>query len=315
MVFISTYIIVITDNDYIDRGVYSTRFIEIQNSTLLDSINSIGWEPFFVALMKLISLFTSNLTIFYIALHLIFLFILLSGLKKIFDDNKIRVIVFFVYLNYTFYFGYTLNGLRQGIAMTLIVLAIGYAIENKKLKMIFVSIVSIFFHYTIIPVAIMVVLTYYWKRMKISYLTFIYVLLTFFYVTGLNQYIFGSLPVGDFESYLQEDSIQDFGGANKLSYLLFNTSWLLFFLFIFRNHSRDKIYAFLIKVYILTSIYLLSFGFIAFANRIASYSWFIIPLLLGYLIYKSKNSILNISILILIFIAGFITGIPNYILE
>src|SRR5699024_1556199 len=159
---------------------------------------------------------------------------------------------------------------------------IGYALNNKKYKMLIVSVSSVFFHYATLPVALFVIIIYFWKQIKISYLVIIYFILSIFYIVGLQRLLLSGLPINTFESYLQADAIQDFGGSNKLSYLAFNTFWLLFFLYMFKSNIKDNVYLFLMKSYILFSIYFLLFGFIAFANRVASYSWFIIPLLLGY---------------------------------
>jgi len=315
LLFISVFVIAITDVGYTDRIVYSNRFIGMQNLSLHDAIEIANWEPLFVVLMKLISMFTSDLIVFYVILHILFLVILFSGLRKIFSDIKIEVLVLFIYLNYSFYYSYTLNGLRQGMAMALIILALGYGIKKKSFKMMLTSITSVFLHYTTLPIALFVALIRFWKSLKIKHLIIAYFVLSILYILNLQQLLLGGLPLGEFEGYLQADAVEEFGGPNKISYLTFNTFWLLFFLFAFKNHRKDKIYIFLLKAYMLFSFYLLIFGFIAFANRIASYSWFIIPLLLGYLLKISNSGILKVVILVVVLVVGMLIGIPKYVIN
>lgn len=311
LIFVTIYITAITDVFHADRTAYSRVFFEIQNSNLMDSLNNIGWEPMNIILMKLIGLFTSDLNVFYIILHIVFIYILLKGIKKIFTDTHIVVIVLFIYLNYAFYFEYTLNGIRQSFAIALLILAIGYIIENKKIKMIITSILAATFHTTVAPLSIGLVIILFFKKIKVSYLTIIYLFFAALYATGLNSLLFEFMVPDEFDLYLDGESLEFYGGANKLRFLIFNSLFVGFFIYFFKYkaYENSRIYQILLKVYLISSIYFLMFGFISYANRIAAYSWLVIPLLLGYIIYKSENYLFKIVMLISIVFIGFIMGV------
>src|SRR5699024_6244710 len=87
----------------------------------------------FYILTWCISNMIDNVLFYYVILHLFFLRNLIKGLKMI-NGYLLVTISLFIFINYSLYYNYSLNVLRQGLALSLIVLAIGYLIKDKGFK-------------------------------------------------------------------------------------------------------------------------------------------------------------------------------------
>ena len=306
----SIYIVASVDVLYIDRSVYSRVFKELSNTSLSSYLTYSKMEPLYLILVKLITHVTSDLTVFYILLYLALITILLIGLKKIcgFDYS---VIVFFLFINYFTYYGYVLNGIRQGFSMVLLILMIAYALKNNRLKMLLVGTGAIFFHYSSIPAVLGILIIYYFKNLKVQHLLWTYLISSFIYIFEPHSNLLSSLNIDYLEIY--SSPVDGYDGSNNMNFLFFNTFFLLIFLFCSKRYRDSKIYIFLFKTYICFSIYFLVFGFISFPNRIVAYSWFIIPLLIGFLIKKGKSKLLKIFFVLFFVLTGIIAGVPNLI--
>lgn len=309
---LSMYVIYITDINYTDRSTYTRIFNTSKSLNLGDHLTSTGHEPLYIIFNNLISYFFDEVIIFYLLLHLLFLVVLVAGLFKINGTYYIGYTLF-IMINAFFYYSYTLNGLRQGISMALIVLVIGYLLSNNKIKAIITSIISILFHYSSIPmILLMFFLRYYRKYLKLNYLIAFYFLVSILFIFDLQQIFVGSLGISYIEQYSNEGLIDHYGETNNINFLIFNSFFLiLFYYFYSKYYKNDKTYKYLFKIYILFSTFFLLFGFVAFSNRIAAYSWFLIPLLIGYYLNNSTNTIFKILIIIVILFLGIVSGIPE----
>ena len=123
----------------IDINLYSLEFSKFQNGqSIVDS--SLFWkgEYFFLILMYILKFM--NLKIFFFTYHFISLFIFVYSIKKIFRyffrlDN-INFIPF-IFLSYGFILLYS-NVIRQGMALSIMLLGISYYLDNKKKLLLYV---------------------------------------------------------------------------------------------------------------------------------------------------------------------------------
>lgn len=314
LILITFYMLIIVDSNYADRVVYSRIFREFKHLSLGEIFGSYSQEPLFMIITKLISMLTDDEMIYYTMIYLIFLITLFKGLKMIFM-NKYHIYAFIVFVNFGIYYGYVLNGLRQGLAMSLIILTIGYALKRKPIKMIIVSFSAILFHYSSIPIVIFVIILSYFRNFKIKYFIIIYIVFFLLYITGFNQYLFSSIKISSLDEYSNRDLIDRFGGSNKINFIIFNTFYLVIFSIFLKKNRKNEVFLFLYKSYILFSVYFMAFGFIAYSNRLSAYSWFLIPIITGYIMVNSSSKLLVLLIALFVFILGYIFGIHFYYLD
>lgn len=312
LMILSFYVVYTTPILYTDRYVYS-RIFNLASQFSLDLLfENVDHEPLFLLLTKLISDLVSNEIYFYVAVHLIFLFFLIAGLVKL--KNWYTVIfTLFIFLNYIFYYSYILNGIRQGIAFACVIYLIGLLFKNKYINALIFSIIPIMFHYSSIPIVLIVFLIKYLnKYLTIKLLIIIYIMLSILYIFDL-QYIFvGYLPINYLLEYSSSDLVEYFGEVNNLIFLIYNTIFLIIFYFYYSKNKNDNSFIYIYKIYIGFSLYFILFGFIAFSNRIAAYSWLIIPVVIALILENEKNKKLVLPILIITIIIGIFSGIPQY---
>lgn len=314
LMIMSLVVVLSVDLNYTDRINYNYYFESVKNMTIYETLINTSIEPMFILTTKFISFFTNDLLMYYLIFHLIFLIILYIGLNKIFEKNhNLIILTLFIFVNYPIYYGYTLNGIRQGMAMSLLILAIGFGLQGMNKSFLITLLATILFHQTSILAAISLIIVFYLPKVKINYFVILYLFMSVLYIFDLQMLIFGEITIKGFESYSDITYIKKFGGSNKLIYWIFNTAWLLFGLYFLRTDSKINIV--LLKVFILFSIFFLVFGYIAYANRVASYSWFILPLMIAKTIEERDNISLKILIVLIFLNLGILQGVPKYLLN
>src|SRR5699024_3195740 len=133
-----------------------------------------------------------------------------------------------------------------------------------------------------------------------------------FYLTGLSKNIVGMIPyeINYLEMYSSMELIQYYGGSYNIKFYIFNTGFLILFLFFYYNYPIVKsngVFNCLLNIYILFSSVFLTFGYIAFADRLASYSWFIIPIIVAMIIKNVNLKVSGVVTLVGILIIGAFT--------
>lgn len=273
------------------------------------------WEPLFLLTQWFISRFTENQVIYVLFTFLIFMVLLVKAVKNMFEPWQ-RMFVVFVFFCMPFFHMYVFDGIRQGIAMMFLILAMSYWNKEKgTFKFILCIITAGLFHSTAFIMAIVMLVI---KLLKLQFksLLFIWIVTAMLFVTGLNQRILSFNFLSNFQKiqeYTGSELMTSFGGdINKLSYFAFTLFFLIVSFALYNTIKLDdnhkKIYAFIIKCYIGFSSVFLLFGFVAYSNRIAMYSWFLLPLLVCFpILYKKPHSPALLFLMILAaFCASFI---------
>lgn len=312
---VSLYVIIITDLNYTDRSQYTQHFYQSMSMTFFDQLKQSNMETLYVIIVNIISYFVSSPIIFYIILHIIFLIFIAKGIYKL-QGISLLAYSFIIYLNVFYYYGYVLNGIRQGLAIAGIILVFSLLVKGKKYKGLIISIVISLLHYSVIPFILLTYLVVFLNnKLKFKYLLLGYFIFSILYVFDLQTLFVGFIDSTYIETYTSPEVMERFEETNNINFLLFNTVFLSIFYIFYKNHfKQDKIYILLFKLYIVFSMIFILFGYIAFSNRLAAYSWFLIPILLSYYMVNNRLNILNGGILLATLIVGIITGVYNYFL-
>lgn len=297
-----------------DMVRYVAAYQNMSSLSLSQIINIYEWEPLFLITQWFISRFSENPVIYVLFTYIMFILILYKTIKKIFLPWQ-RMFVVFVFLCFPFFYMYVFDGIRQGLAIMLLMLGISYWTEKKNsLKFYLCLIASGLFHDTAFIMAIIIIIVFLFK-LKLRTLLSIWGVTAILFLTGLNAKI---LNFDFFRSivyiaiYADPNSIKQFGEVNKLNFFVFTSFFLFASLFLYKyiklEKAQMKIYSLIIKCYIGFSAVFLLFGFIAYSNRIAMYSWFLIPLLICYPVLYSKkySNVLLFFVILIAFITSFI---------
>lgn len=223
-------------------------------------------------------------------------------------------ITFFSYMSFFFFLSMSVNVIRQGVSLAVLLLA--YSIWLKKgniSKIYLLLLLALSFHLTsIIPIAIFIFSLITKKYRMIP-------LLLLFYLTSilLSYFNFGFLNISpiileilDGErrgDYLSGDGAEVYEAGFKPNFVFFNTLFLCISLYVRNKLSNPDLiiqYNILISYYIITSIFLFMAFQLAFSDRWGLFSWFVIPFLIAPLFYSAfiKGSIRIHYVLMLILI-------------
>lgn len=292
---ILTVIISVVNPITADMRRYLSHLNIVENIGLFDAIAQSRWEPGFVTFQWLLSKISTSYVFFISITTLLIVLIIISALKRIVPYDKIPLIIF-GYLSLFSFYSLINNVLRQEFSVAFLLIMLICLKKNKYMLAVTFLIIAVSFHMTAIIGAILIIS----HKMNFSFNTHIYI----FFVTALtmlfniNQQIVSLLPfslVDDAGNYIQQytsdSSLLRYGEVNRLDFLLFSVFWFVFGLFFYKKYMRgDLFYELIIKAYAIYGSMFFLFGFISFSDRLAAYSWFLIPLLLFYPIIKMKTN-------------------------
>jgi hypothetical protein len=176
------------------------------------------------------------------------------------------------------FFAYGVNGLRQGIATSFIVL--GIALWRRKLMAALVLTIAVGMHKSVLAtivaflLASVITLPALYAIIWLTCLT-----ISFIYGEGISAVILGLLPVGEdarFETYSQGQGA-DRGGF-RADFILYSiVPIIVSYLFGDTKIKEAKFYRVLLSTYLITNSFWLLSMYAAYSNRFAYLSWCILP--------------------------------------
>lgn len=208
-----------------------------------------------------------------------------------------RYIIFFTILLFSsWYYALTTNGIRQGVSIAFIYLALYYLFyEQKKVKFIILGLLAISFHLS--AIVILPIFLFYKTRFQLVFIA--WVLLGIGYFMGINELFIEwismkfNIPIYQTVKFY---AVERDGGMSDaiyygfdLRFFIYTIFWPLLLLVLSKWKSQSKSYELnkkevfvLIKIYFFLSITYFVLGFGAYSNRFAVLSWFLVPVLQFY---------------------------------
>lgn len=180
--------------------------------------------------------------------------------------------------------------------MALLILGAAVALKfpKKRVWVAAIALVSVSVHLSaLIPAIMLFVVSL--RKPSIRVLLVSWFVVAFLYVTGMNGALLGGIAEGSdrLGMYTGSNVLSGYqGGANRLDFLAvsaFSIALIMVLAHRWRESSSPEDRGatdFLTATLILFNIYFLCFGFIAFSDRLAAYSWFLVPLALGHLFLR-----------------------------
>lgn len=246
-------------------------------------------------------------------LFFIFIYKALRNFTEVYKSNLL--ITFFSYMSFFFFLSMSINIIRQGVSLAILLFAYSLWLKKKNnLKIYFLLLIALAFHLTsIIPILIFLA-SFFINKSKITYF-----LITIYFLAIIVSYTnYGFLNLSPiFLEFLGEDkrvgyfTDDDYGYSIgfKPQFVVFNTFFLFTSLYVKKKLSNDYLvsqYNLLISYYIIASVIFFMAFQLPFSDRWGLFSWFIIPFLISPLFYspfiKGNIRIHYVLMLILIYI-------------
>lgn len=283
----------------VDVGTDTAQYIRHFNTSIETNHTVDNFEIGFSLLMYVSGKISNDYRVFFTLVALIISLTYINLFSKIYFSNKDRQ-----YLNYTdismisflmfissWYFAFTTNGLRQGIALPILYLSLYYFVfEKKRLKSLLFFSISLTFHVSGLLFTPFILLL----NKKRSFIWFLWLLLLIGYFFGTNEVLvklasdYTGLPLYKAIKYYAvvrgENPESSLYHGFDLRFVLYTAIWPIIgeLTMMFRTKSKiEELFPVkkIIKLYITMNLPYFMFGFGGFSNRYAAMSWFLVPLL------------------------------------
>jgi len=252
--------------------------------------------------------FTSFLSKLGVSVNLYFaiIFVLYLTPILIFSKKHFRKLwpyAFLMFLCFFEFFSYGTNGIRNGVACSIFILALSF--ENKKyLRNIFFFLAVIFHFSLIIPVSGYLI-SLYFQKVKYFFVLWFSVLIISFFSGNFFTSFFSIFIPERANYYLNTSDEIIYKTGFRIDFILYSFIGVLAaYYFILTKKFEDKFYNKLVIVFLFSNSLWLLIIRANFTNRIAYLSWFILAPVIIYPLLKTKifkNQFLKICLIILIF--------------
>lgn len=268
-----------------DMGQYNYSFLEYSRGGKVYETKDVFWHLF----MKLCSEIMTS-TSFFVVCAIIYIVPIYIACKRWFKENM--YIPFLMFIASFSFFSYGTNGIRNGIATSLVLLGFSYGGKNKVKKYICFALGLMTHMSVIIPIA-GYVLSVIYKKTK-HYLGGWLLAIPLSLVLGsFWENLFASIGFKDKRlSYLTQGNINDDSFAYtgfRWDFVLYSASAIFAgYYFIHKRKFEDKVYHQLFNIYVVANAFWILVIRANFSNRFAYLSWFMMAVVIFYPFFKQK---------------------------
>ena len=253
-----------------------------------DSVNFLGSDILWHVFMKACSAIMTAQLFFLLCAFLYIAPLYIASKKWLGVD---RYLLFLMFLGSFSFWAYGTNGIRNGIATSLFVLAI--SINDKKLFRYVLFTVSFFIHASlIIPIAAFV-LTVFYKNPKHYLLGWLAAIPLSLILGSFWETFFASLGFAeDRLSYLTEGNVNNdyFASTGFRWDFVIYSAFAVYagYYFIVKRKFKDAIYIQLFNIYVTANAFWILVIRANFSNRFAYLSWFLMAVIIFYPFFKQR---------------------------
>ena len=277
---------------FVDMEVYAYTFERLQENDPINVTDDYGFYAFMDISSKLM---TKEFFFFVCALIYTIPLYLIS--KKLFKQYWFYSFLMFC-ISFSFW-SYGTNGIRNGLATSLFILAISY--HQKKYLCIGLMILSCTFHQTMLLPTFAYIITFFYNNTSKYLLAWIIaipvsLILGNFFVNYIEMSSLGNDKVG---AYFTEEISEGFSKTGFRWDFLFYSSLAVFsgWYFIYKKKFNDKFYHHLFNTFLIANAAWVLIIQVNFSNRFAYLSWFMMGLVIIYPLlkknfFKNQNTII-----------------------
>lgn len=261
-----------------DRNHYALSLILMQNNPEMEFGASIN-DALFTLYAQFIGKY-ANYTGFFIVTAIIYVGNYMLAAYKL-TPKYSYILVLSIIISFGFY-GYGVNTIRAGFAVSFIALALAYS--DSLWKMAVFSMIGIGCHYSmIIPSIALLVARYFDKTKLFFYLWFASVVISAI-AGNYFENLFSSFTTDARTTYLQSEYLKEYYKSGfRIDFILYScVPILLGYYYIYKLKFKSVFYKRIYNAYILANIVFVLLIRAAFIDRFAYLSWFMIPFILLY---------------------------------
>lgn len=205
--------------------------------------------------------------------------------------NNVTVVLLFCFSAFSF-FSYGTNGIRNGMAASLVLLALSYINGNSKDKTtaIMLSYAAISIHgSTTLPV-LMMFATLFYRNTRVIMGAWVFSIFVSLVAGGFVESFFAGLGFDDrLSGYILNDASDDqFSSTGfRFDFLLYSMMPIVLgYYVVIKRNIYDVNYLTILHTYILSNAFWVMLIRASFSNRFAYLSWFLYPIVLAYPLLK-----------------------------
>lgn len=293
-----------------DTTIYADGYKVMQNYGVYSLINnhdgsfeasqSAGSDWLFYSVMFLCAQVMS-VNFFFLIVMIFYITMMFWGCKKL-DYKHGATLMLFCIGAFSFY-GYSVNGIRNGVACSFVILALAMFCKGGKMWPAILSFAAIGCHKSAaLPVACML-FTYYIKKPKYMYIVWISSII---FSLAIGGYLSNMLTLFGFDDRLSANlqsgaDVADSWGVEMESrfrwdFLLYSSMPIILGWYtIFKRKLYNNTYLILLGTYMYSNAFWVILIRSLFSNRFAYLSWFLFPVVLAYPllnfpVFKTKHS-------------------------
>ena len=283
-VFGDTYIYDVTYETMQKYGVY---FMRISNDGSVDVSNNAGSDWIFYSVMFLCAQIMS-VRFFFVIVMFFYITMMYQGCLKL-DYKHGATLMLFCIGAFSFY-GYSVNGLSNGVACSFIILALARFCRGEKLLPSILAFIALGCHKSVaLPIAC-ALFTYYVRKPKYMYIIWVG---SIFVSLAIGGYLSNMLTLLGFDERLAQnlqsgaDVEQSWGvemeSRFRWDFLLYSSMPIVLGWYaIFKRKVYNNTYLILLGTYIYANAFWVILIRSLFSNRFAYLSWFLYPIVLAY---------------------------------
>jgi hypothetical protein len=267
-----------------DMGTYANVFANYASGGIMLFQQDVGFDFFMSFCAKVMTV-----NFFFLLCSVIYVFPLYLASKKLFQNYWFYSFLLFI-SSYSFW-TYGTNGIRNGLATSLVLLAFAY--RDKKVVMIALMFVAASFHKSmLLPITAYVITIFYNDSKKIFYFWLLCIPLSLV-AGGVFESAVANLGFDDERiSYLTSGNINndEFSSTGfRWDFLIYSASAVYAgWYFIFKKKFKDVVYHQLFNIYLIANGFWILVIRANFSNRFAYLSWFMMGLVIVYPFLKMQ---------------------------
>lgn len=294
---ISAYFVMNRDINGLDDTFQYYNFFK--NVISVDGSYQGRYEPLFSVIAQISRAFGAHYKTYFLILYLILIFLYYFSMYTLIDKRNLILslfaIIFFLFIS-SWFIASSSNGLRQGLALGLLYISmIYYFVKGRKVVGLFVFVVSIGFHYSML-----LILPFYFLFNVLNLgKSKVYFMLAVLYPLKVYESLllfFSNITGVPIHRAIAEYGSDIEGYRNGFQLDLFLYTFIYYFIFkflgkyIYQEYKKD--FYNLINIYSLLTLAYYIYGFANYSNRFGYIAWALIPIMQSYLFVYLKIPII-----------------------
>ncbi len=208
---------------------------------------------------------------------------------RILVRNNVLAALLFMFGAFSFY-SYGTNGIRNGLACSIVLSVIAlYSSDRKLILTLILSFIAVNIHRSVLlPLTSLFISIYIIKSFKGAYTFWILsIIISLVAGSSLNSF-FAGLGFDDRLSYLTDKAHDKFSHAGfRWDFLIYSMMPILLgYYVVIKRGIYDKAYLILLNTYTIANAFWVMIIRANFSNRFAYLSWFMLPIVLAYPLFK-----------------------------